>query len=128
MNSSSFFFLSCQQDLEAWIYNNFARVGTVMYIHDMDYTRYGGRSASNGGGGAAAVDDMVVAFLLEFGWRPILTETAIDVVSCGRVWIREIIKVPKIGSVWTNVNNHRTPNTIHFEWTAEGSSYHLSQT
>ena len=105
------------KDIEVWNFQRFARVGTVMLVHDIDYTRYNGiLQTVPGEDRNSARVPAVHKFLKEFGWRQILTRAAIELVSCARVWIRERIIHPAPGVSWTIVNRDRHPNTVRMLW------------
>ena len=122
VKSADFFFVDGgHKDLEVYMYNHYATVGTVMYVHDMDYVQYHSMFSfqtlhENNKGSLYIIYDI----LKTFGWRPILTQTAVEVNSCGRVWIREKVQVPKIGSSWYITKNDRIPDTLEMKWTKEG--------
>ena len=124
VQQADFFFVDGgHKDVEVWMYNHFARIGTIMYVHDMDYTRFARRDRrdrrdSHGRADTTSTKVKVVVheFLKEFGWRPILVDAAVELVSCGRVWVREEMTAPNPGSQWYIVNHNRFPNTIEATW------------
>ena len=82
------------KDLEMWMYNHYARVGTVMFIHDLDYVRYEDVGAS------LQASEGVQQLLQAFGWEPIFSQAAVDLNSCARVYLRNRLTQPAVGQTW----------------------------